>query len=657
MLSWIITSSILVLTVILLRTVFNGKIDPRIQYALWIVVLIRLLVPFNFHTSNISVLNTVDTKTVEEAEVPVSRKVYFDSESESAYQKAYMEFYDVDASEVPARDDFKTTAYLQKTMNVGEILQSVVVSGMILTLIIFAVSNTVFYFRLRRKRKVFKAYAPKIYTVPELSSPCLFFGEIYIRESDIEDRDKLEYIIAHEITHYRHLDHIWSLASTLALCIHWYNPLVWIAFKLSKRDSELACDLGVIRKLGEERRIEYGETILDMLAERCPGKNMLCCATTMNSGKRGIRERIKMIAKTPKMISIGLIAVLLLMFAASCGTFTNAKTSLNSMQYESMVREYELFDSDLKPESIYEKYGQVERFVNFDILGTSDKDGKTEVYAELYDVFFTCFRGDVYDGGGSGGYSDFCVLTVEIIDENNVQVTDVWYPDSGSEYWSSIRKRVPLGIQLQHKLRNKTKTADEVKKQAQEYFGAPHSDKVLNIFHDETTNNDIYEIWSVNSTEKIEKEESGVLGGESIKEFQILKDFHNNPDKYTACRIDAKGYCENPEVWNEFYEQTQKQVDCNVIIYMHTMEGDPIYLYLSYKNGKYTVYEDDSFDEFGDETDYYVRKFEYLLKDNNNGDTVYLLSSKPDLTYKELFDSYLSSQSNAINGMVIITTK
>ena len=69
-------------------------------------------------------------------------------------------------------------------------------------------------------------------------------------------------MLTHELTHYRHLDHLWSVLRGVALAVHWWNPLVWLAAACSRRDGELACDEGALRRLGDNERIPYGEALL-----------------------------------------------------------------------------------------------------------------------------------------------------------------------------------------------------------------------------------------------------------------------------------------------------------------------------------------------------------------------------------------------------------
>ncbi len=141
---------------------------------------------------------------------------------------------------------------------------------------------------------------PAVYRAEGLPSPCLYGvlrPAVYLTPESFESEARLRHILAHELTHRRHLDHIWPMVRGACLLIHWFNPLVWLAAALSKRDCELACDEGTHLRLGEDSRVEYGRTLVGMMAAPRP-MDLFCCATTMTGGKRGIKERIALIAKS-----------------------------------------------------------------------------------------------------------------------------------------------------------------------------------------------------------------------------------------------------------------------------------------------------------------------------------------------------------------------
>jgi len=126
-------------------------------------------------------------------------------------------------------------------------------------------------------------------------------------------------VLAHECTHLRHGDHVWNALRSIALAIHWWNPLVWLAVVLSRRDCELACDEGALRRLGEGERIAYGRTLLALLTQKPRPRDLLTCATTMTGGQKSVFERVTRIARAPKRwLWAAVAAVLLTALACAC---------------------------------------------------------------------------------------------------------------------------------------------------------------------------------------------------------------------------------------------------------------------------------------------------------------------------------------------------
>ena len=121
----------------------------------------------------------------------------------------------------------------------------------------------------------------------------MFRPAVYVAPETAADPAALRHVLAHEGTHYRHGDHVWSLLRCAALCVHWWNPLVWLAVVCSRRDGELACDEGALKTLDREERRAYGETLLALVTAKPSPRDLLCCATTMSGEKRSLQERIR----------------------------------------------------------------------------------------------------------------------------------------------------------------------------------------------------------------------------------------------------------------------------------------------------------------------------------------------------------------------------
>lgn len=304
MAEWIAASSALILAAAALRFAFRGKISPGIQYAVWALVLIRLLVPFQLFHSSLSVGNLWHS-----AAVPAAAE----SAAEGTYAAASPAAYAGTA--VPA----------ESAGGAAAALTAVWCCGMAVTASVMLYSNLSFSLRLRRTRRRVDADCPlPVYVSAFLPTPCLSWGKVYITQQAAADETVLRHVIAHEYTHYRHGDNVWSLLGCACLVLHWYNPLVWWAASLSRRDAELACDEGAIRMTGAERA-EYGRTLIELTAAVGASGGLLRCATAMCAGKRGLRERVSFIARKPKNSAVTVICAVSLCLLASACAFSGEK--------------------------------------------------------------------------------------------------------------------------------------------------------------------------------------------------------------------------------------------------------------------------------------------------------------------------------------------
>lgn len=340
MTEWILSSSILILIAIALRTVFKGKISLRLQYAIWGLVLVRLLIPFSFGNTNFSVANLTEAAQEQPAVQAIMDvgSLNIPSQSfEDAYDQVLQEHraegIDVDSLHGSELEALEYEAYdKMKGKDLSEIIydaaRTIWLAGMIFVGIIFLATNALFRKRIMSSRYDLAVQKNNldVYATGEIDTPCLFGIKnpaIYVTYPVADNQTLLRHTLEHEATHHRHGDHIWAVLRCVCLAIHWYNPLVWWAAILSQRDAELACDEATIQRLGEGERAEYGRTLIGMTCQK--KANVLITATTMNSGKSGIKERILLIAKKPKMAAYTLIAVLLVASIAVGCTFTGAE--------------------------------------------------------------------------------------------------------------------------------------------------------------------------------------------------------------------------------------------------------------------------------------------------------------------------------------------
>lgn len=330
MIGWIVTSSVLIAVVLALRTALKGHISLRLQYALWLLVLVRLLVPVNPLSSALSVMNAVPPESLSLVSVAPANSSPSEMAVQSGTEPQTAVHESLPTSAIPSNAGLGTHSAPKLTAK--SVLIPVWLTGVLAVTAALLLSNLLFARRLRRLRRPFPTEGTKlpVYLLEGLPSPCLFGlvrPAIYLTSEAVATETRLRQILVHEETHFRHGDHWWSLLRGVALALHWYNPLVWLAAGVSRRDAELCCDEDTIRRLGEEQRLEYGRTLLSMVSPRRDSADLLSCATTMTSGKRGLRERITLLTKRPKTVAAAAVCLLLAVAMAAGCTFTGARPS------------------------------------------------------------------------------------------------------------------------------------------------------------------------------------------------------------------------------------------------------------------------------------------------------------------------------------------
>lgn len=333
MLEIIITSSILIAVIFLIRLIFKGKISRVLQYSLWSIVMIRLLLPISM-SAPISVMNVIDTAPLENIFINETINIVADSDSK------------------PTVDESTTLIKPEQSAVATEKIDYVKLiwfTGIIVVAVWLLIVNLMFYIKLRKYRiKLDIKCKLDVYQADFIQSPCLFGivkPAIYLKQDVLDDKEKTHHVIMHELCHYAHLDHIWSLVRVVCLSIYWFNPLVWCAAICSRSDCELACDELVIKRLGNNQSLDYANTLVSLIAVKSTANLVVQTATTMAYGKRAIKNRLNMIVKSPKTLIPSLIVVIVMIgtmvgctFTGSTEGFTaeNAITALStSITYDS----------------------------------------------------------------------------------------------------------------------------------------------------------------------------------------------------------------------------------------------------------------------------------------------------------------------------------
>lgn len=340
----LLTSSALILALLALRQLFRRTVSRRMQYALWLLVLVRLLVPVNVGTLAHNVLSAaepVQAVVEERLDTPVLY-VQDGTERRPAQLLPGKESQGEPlsppsgAAQTAPADEYYTVTPTYRTVTLSEALTYVWSAGMAGVGAWFLFTNLRFARALRKARTPYSVEGCRypVYLVSALPSPCLFGvlrPAVYLNEKALQSPDALRFVLAHEQTHARHLDPLWSLLRGVCLTVYWFDPLVWLAAVLSREDGELACDEGTLRALGADERAAYGKTLLALVPVCDKPQNPLLGATTMTSGKRSLKERVTCIAENRQAKAVAVFAAVALAAAVCAVSFTGSSRPLSEV--------------------------------------------------------------------------------------------------------------------------------------------------------------------------------------------------------------------------------------------------------------------------------------------------------------------------------------
>ena len=299
-----ISASWLVLAVLILRFVLK-KAPKWINVLLWGIVAIRLICPFSFE-STLSIIPSAET-------IPLN--IGMDTTPTinsgiSAINNAVNPI--ISQSNTPMAG--ASVNPLQITIGIYEYIW---IFGMIALALYTAIS----YWRLRRKVDTAVRYKDNIFQSENVSFPFvlgIIKPRIYLPFK--MNGQYLEYVVAHEQAHICRKDHWWKPLGFLLLMIHWFNPLMWLAYVLLCRDIELACDEKVIKELGNEQRGDYTQALV-----ACSVNRRMIAACPLAFGEVSVKERVKSVMNYKKpAFWVIIISVIVCVGVAVC-FLTNPK--------------------------------------------------------------------------------------------------------------------------------------------------------------------------------------------------------------------------------------------------------------------------------------------------------------------------------------------
>ena len=168
--------------------------------------------------------------------------------------------------------------------------------------------------KLRRPLQILQSDTLDTPVSAGILKPCIIFPA----SIDWTDTQTAHYVLTHELEHLKHFDMLWKIILNFALCIHWFNPLVWLMFALANRDLEIACDARTIRCFGTCAKAAYAQALVNMMERRHK-----CAPFYSGFGNKAIRERIVVIMKLKRysvartIASVAIVFLFTLAFAVT----------------------------------------------------------------------------------------------------------------------------------------------------------------------------------------------------------------------------------------------------------------------------------------------------------------------------------------------------
>lgn len=318
LLSMSFSASIIIVVIIVLRTLLINKLPKRILLILWSIALLRLLVPFSFPSStsvyflisqNSSIMDKIagtsianflpfDFQLQSDANQEDKQKGQgtnessnntFASTEQNKTQDSSIESQKIQEPESESRIikegksnreyQENTDTLLPKRKGVS-IWAMVWIIGMSVCMIIFLVTYILCYRQFRTslpaENTIIKKWQDSHQirrTISIRQSDCIsaplsygFFRPSILmpKATEWDNSRQLHYILEHEFVHIRRLDTVTKLFFAAAVCIHWFNPMVWIMYIFAGRDIEISCDEAVVRHFGEASKSAYALTLISM---------------------------------------------------------------------------------------------------------------------------------------------------------------------------------------------------------------------------------------------------------------------------------------------------------------------------------------------------------------------------------------------------------
>ena len=334
--------AVLIIIIALIRLFSLRQLPKQAFLLMWLVVVIRLLTPFG-SAFRISV------PLPSAAEKPALIEAYPPQENDySAVRPESLKTAEQTGIHSQAPKAAHPTSFEQPAVKTGLTTASILTIIWASGAVIFAAFMAVMYLRgIKKFRNAVKVSSPEldawkaahplrrgyeIKALTGLETPMTYgiIKPVILIPAGV--KGDLKYALEHEYTHMRRLDALWKLLLALTLAVHWFNPAVWLMYRLADRDIELSCDEAVVRRLGDCSRGDYARALIYAEESRIKASPLFS-----GFGTNTTKERITEIMNYKKKSALSIIAaVIIVALLAACST-TAPTTAGNSTEPEAPV--------------------------------------------------------------------------------------------------------------------------------------------------------------------------------------------------------------------------------------------------------------------------------------------------------------------------------
>ena len=427
---------------------FLRKAPKVYSYALWAIVLFRLVCPVSFEStfsvvpeklsSGSFVQESIMERTVEETYAEYTPNEVWEEEKKQS---------DLQISEVEQVISSETY-YIMPSHTLAEKEVPILFIVWCLGSLLLAANSIHVIYSIRKKVAVSVRLYDNVYLAQDIKTPFtlgVLRPRIYLPEG-LKEKEQ-EYIVAHEKYHIWRKDHLVKIVAYIVLCIHWFNPLVWYAFFAAGKDMEMSCDEAVMRKAPEDIRAEYSASLLNLAT----GREVLAMAP-LAFGEGNVKGRIKNVLSYKKMATwVGVLAGILCVVVCAM-LFMNPVSEETAENTETPV-EIEKEMQDIIDQVEAEKKEQAEEVLEQIQLATDNSfdagvfhfefpeewAGKVGYEVKEDGTWVTIYHKESHDAGAGGniGYVGY-MTQQEVLDTMDVigggYIGEPIYGDDGEVY-------------------------------------------------------------------------------------------------------------------------------------------------------------------------------------------------------------------------------